>query len=134
MFSKIQFKGTSVVNLLGKDGDFEKDSNNDGLADGWKRDGFSSVLINSNSVYGSKSQQVEGKGNIIKDVDLDSSKHYLVSAYCNITSYTDGSCSIFISDKGNYSNITDIVNFDTAKTNQWQRKGIKFAGRNGARI
>lgn len=47
----------TLVNLLGSYGNFETDSNGDGLADGWQRWGKSDVSLSTDSVFGDKSQQ-----------------------------------------------------------------------------
>ncbi|GGF86956.1 hypothetical protein [Paenibacillus aceti] len=54
--------GQTRVNLLGSYGNFEVDSNNDGLADGWISSGGASQLLSSEKVaYGIKAQRLLSK-------------------------------------------------------------------------
>lgn len=51
--------GTTLVNLLGKYGNFETDSNSDGLADGWtKTVSITPTLVTSDKIIGSQSQKL----------------------------------------------------------------------------
>ncbi len=53
-------KGRTVPNLLGYDGDFEVDSNADGVADGWSHGVtvYNAVVLDTDSVFGNKSQKM----------------------------------------------------------------------------
>ncbi|WP_409346767.1 hypothetical protein [Paenibacillus sp. MBLB4367] len=53
---RVTIKGHTLVNLLGNAGDFEKDSNGDGLADGWMH--APNPQLVSDAKYGNKAQQI----------------------------------------------------------------------------
>ena len=59
---KVEFYGNTLVNLLGKIGNFETDSNSDGVADGWTKvvqgTGGNVSVVTSDVNYGMKSQKL----------------------------------------------------------------------------
>jgi len=57
--ANIKLYGTTIVNLLGKYGNFETDSNEDGLADGWNVASADSASLSTDKVFGSKAQYFE---------------------------------------------------------------------------
>ncbi|MER2090965.1 MAG: hypothetical protein ABS920_14595, partial [Sporosarcina sp.] len=94
--ASVEIEGRTLVNLLGRDGNFEKDSNGDGVADGWSSLLFGAVpSIESSNVYGEKSQRITStpsdtgaNRNIRKDnVHVDAGKHYVLA----VDVETDGS-------------------------------------------
>ncbi|WP_312516225.1 DUF2793 domain-containing protein [Anaerospora sp.] len=85
----VEIKGRTLVNLLGKDGNFEVDSNGDGVADGWVLGNvghWSTVALDSTEVYtGTKSQKLVGSGggsftSIIKNCAISANKYYVLLA------------------------------------------------------
>jgi hypothetical protein len=57
----VTVQGRTLVNLLGNDGNFEFDSNSDGLADGWNGSwsGATISIATTNVTYGSKAQKIQ---------------------------------------------------------------------------
>lgn len=87
---KITIYPYTIVNLLGKYGDFETDSNADGLADGWNAEsndgGFT---VETESIFGSKSQRIYRNnitGNeiypkVYRSYSIDYTHKYFASVY-----------------------------------------------------
>ena len=81
--------GGTFVNLLGKDGNFEVDTNVDGLADGWTNDaGLTAVANTMNTAYeyfGSKCQKItlsaDGEGGNYVEVSVAAAQALLVAGY-----------------------------------------------------
>jgi len=80
----VEVKGRTLVNLLGKDGNFEVDSNSDGVADGWIAPSLSASIQTTGVEYGSKYQRI---GNFInsgdgsyKTITVASGKYYVFLA------------------------------------------------------
>jgi hypothetical protein len=100
---KVEFYGNTLVNLLGRDGNFEKDSDGDGVADGWKGDtlfGATPSLQAENVKYGSKAQRISANTSdtssrhINKTVNLDTAKYYLVAVDFDNDGNTEGSINL----------------------------------------
>jgi hypothetical protein len=132
-------KGQHYVNLLGKDGDFEQDSNNDGILDNWEVQGaYAAVAVETHKYFGNRSARFtsDGGGNayLTKDIaGLDPTKTYILSAYCYISAYVAGSPGVSIADYQTFNG--QLASYtDTSKIGQWQRIGIKFTGRSNVRI
>lgn len=101
----VEVKGNTLVNLLGKDGNFETDSNSDGVADGWAKIGSGSttatyVLSTTNVKYGTKAQRIIATSSdtntsrlLLSNAvyTLKAGKHYI--ALCDLQ--TDGSTALF---------------------------------------
>lgn len=92
--------GTTLVNLLGNYGNFETDSNSDGLADGWysPSDGILSKSLVTDAVFASKSQKLVSNG----------TKVYLYLTTYEMFSPTAGHI-YFVSMYGKASTVTDRV-------------------------
>ncbi|MGG1637230.1 hypothetical protein [Paenibacillus sp. NRS-1760] len=56
--ANISINGRTLVNLLGRDGNFENDTNGDGVADGWAKVGVGIFTLEPTSNYGTKSQRI----------------------------------------------------------------------------
>jgi hypothetical protein len=81
---KVEFYGVTRANLLGKVGNFEKDSNGDGVADGWGKWLMGSTATLETGTFGTKAQRITSTSSdtgttrfISKDVNLKAGKHYL---------------------------------------------------------
>jgi len=61
----VTIHGTTFVNLLGSYGNFETDTNSDGLADGWTTmpNANLAISLDSGSLFGSKAQRLTSNGN-----------------------------------------------------------------------
>jgi len=83
--------GTTLVNLLGKYGNFENDSNSDGLADGWINDAGLTAVVNAITttagqfLFGSKAQKItlsaDGEGGNYIEVSVAAAQKLFVSGY-----------------------------------------------------
>lgn len=81
----VTIKGNTLVNLLGKDGNFEVDSNNDGVADGWSKSSYGTAALSTTSKYGFKSQSIiaaeadndQYRGVTRRNVRYENGKYYL---------------------------------------------------------
>lgn len=81
--------GNTFVNLLGKYGNFEADSNSDGLADGWIKDTALTAVTNTiYTVYGMdglQSQKIalaaSGEGGNYTEIDVVAGQKLLISGY-----------------------------------------------------
>jgi len=90
--ANIKLYGTTIVNLLGKYGSFETDSNEDGLADGWTKDGNSTASRDSYRTNG-KVQKLyfdNTGGSATTDIYIQTDSLYPISGdtmflKCNIT-------------------------------------------------
>ena len=73
----------SPGNLLGNCGDFEIDSNGDGLADGWEAIGDIVTTLSTSSVTGNYSQHIQtiGTSRITKNITVSENDVIFVSAY-----------------------------------------------------
>jgi hypothetical protein len=58
-FNVLSLKGCTLINLLGKIGNFEKDSNSDGLADGFTAFNGALKTVVNDGKYGSYAQRIE---------------------------------------------------------------------------
>jgi len=110
----------TIVNLLGKYGNFEVDSNSDGIADGWEKDGNE-----SNDLYNLTSG-ISGNGQLLhKDssgslatffirryVEVSTTHIYFVRSAAKITNYVDSDIYVWA--------FSLVKNFDTSLINQWQ--------------
>lgn len=83
----IKMSGRTLVNLIGRDGNFESDSNADGVADGWSSAGVGQRSIDAtNAKYGLKAQRItalSGDANTVRTVNrpaipLLSGKYYIM--------------------------------------------------------
>lgn len=87
----VKIYGTTLVNLLGKNGNFETDSNGDGLADGWTNDAGLTAVVNAITtttgqfLFGSKAQKVtlsaDGEGGNYIEVTVAAAQALLVAGY-----------------------------------------------------
>ncbi|MCX7920800.1 MAG: hypothetical protein N3B21_02065 [Clostridia bacterium] len=87
----------SITSLLGSDGDFEADTDNDGVADGWiKGSNHKHVLDSSWKKSGYKSQKVEGVISngvpLQKSISIKNSNTYLLVLHSKLTK-TSGNAS-----------------------------------------
>ncbi|MFD0679951.1 MULTISPECIES: hypothetical protein [unclassified Paenibacillus] len=120
-------RGRTLVNLLGRDGNFEMDSNGDGIADGFSVlsvSGTSLFSLSPDAKFGTKSQKLASSGysNIKKDlVNIDSSKTYLISVWMKVDN--GGSVEFRL-----YKDSTSYISPGTVTTQGYQLKYLKFAG------
>jgi hypothetical protein len=133
-----EIQGRTLVNLIGYEGNFEKDSDGDGVADGWYKQGTLLTSLSSTSKYGNKSQTVQPtatlSGNLTKDLQhLETTKYYLFAIDVYLSSYNSGYLSMFISDYGGWTNLISDDG-DVTKLNQWQTLYVKFTNRNETRM
>ena len=92
----VGLSGNTVTNLLGSYGDFEVDTNADGIADGWsKTAGITPSLSTSNVVCGAKSQRIQaasasGAGQYISIPYsfITGNKYYIRVSYKNVNALT----------------------------------------------
>ena len=128
--AKLRIYPVTIVNLLGKYGDFETDSNGDGLADGWSKTGSNqNVYSLDNGIVSSKSQKMvlnpytnNGGGtdyNLIwYSVPVSNGEIYLMGVYAK----TNGESAIV-----NYCDITDgdqsqsAVGAKTVTSTTWKK-------------
>jgi hypothetical protein len=90
--------GRTLVNLLGNYGNFEVDSNNDGLGDGWIRQGGTLTLSTTGVAYGTKSQRITSTSSDTSITDrgmyryvwLEASKYYVAIAHLTTDGTTIG--------------------------------------------
>lgn len=84
----VEIKGRTLVNLLGKDGNFEVDTDGNGMADGWGLGStahWSTTALDTDAYIGTKSQKLVGSGNgsytsIAKNYAISASKYYVLLA------------------------------------------------------
>jgi len=109
--------GTTLVNLLGKYGNFEVDSNLDGLADGWTNDATLAAVTNAidtNKLFGSKCQKItlaaDGEGGNYTEVDVTAGEVLFVAGYIKaLDTSTTGKLIVDWRDATNIQISTDIV-------------------------
>lgn len=102
-------KGRTLVNLLGRDGNFETDVNGDGVADGWSFSSQGSVasLDTVNFKYGSKGQKITSTASDTNtsrrieknNVNVEAGKYYIALVDVN----TDGTSAAQLSLNNNTS-------------------------------
>jgi len=113
----VEIKGRTLVNLLGKDGNFEVDSNSDGIADGWIRAGTGTTLTveTSGADTGNKIQRVfvptSGAVGVVRNISLVSGKYYIAIARLRSDSTTAGTgAQLRIRSGGStYATISPII-------------------------
>ena len=84
--------GTTLVNLLGSYGNFEVDTNTDGLADGWTNDAALSAIANAidttYELFGSKCQKItlsaDGEGGNYIEVSVAAAQVLFVAGYIRV--------------------------------------------------
>jgi len=105
---KIELYPITIVNLLGKYGNFEVDSNGDGLADGWSvSSGVTSQALSTSSVFGSYSQQISTDGAALR---------YLDYIYRNFGSVQSGDilfASVFLKVTATSANVLPYLTINT---------------------
>lgn len=126
----VGFNGRTLVNLLGREGNFEIDSNGDGVADGWLRNpaiGTVFALASSGTLYGKSAQRITsaiedttGDRRISKYTIPLSAGKYIVIAECTVDG-VNGKGSIAV-----YGNHTTPATQIASSTND-KSPGIKFA-------
>lgn len=124
---QVQVNGNTLVNLLGSAGNCEDIS---------KWISGASTLDSNIKLFGNSSIRIVGTGSvvsIIKDVTTDSTHKYLLSSYSYISSYTSSTVYTQVTDGGTWNNPI-VVNFDTTKLNQWQRKSMIVTGKSAIRV
>ncbi|WP_145323016.1 hypothetical protein [Paenibacillus xylanexedens] len=94
-------KGRTLVNLLGRDGNFETDSNNDGAGDGWVSvlNGATASIETVNAKYGGKAQRITTKASdpspfrrVERNVNVQAGKKYVLLA--DVLTDGVGTCKI----------------------------------------
>lgn len=123
---ELKIKGRTLKNLLGDSGNCEDLSK-------WKVGGTSVTLDTSIKMFVDKSIKVNPSNSqsfIEKDVLCDQTHKYFVSSYAYIASFTSGSLRLYCSDYLTYS-YQILIDYDTTKINQWQRKSIIVTGKLG---
>jgi len=136
--------GNTLTNMLGDIGDFEKDSNNDGWADGWTYRSSLNNGLSTDCVVGKHSQSI--KANAITPInnryysyikyqnntpEEKPNTYYLVSGYVNIKNNENISPdSIIITpnqgDLFHDATTTKLKRADYSKLNCWQKIGATF--------
>lgn len=115
---KIELSGVSFINLLGKYGNFETDSNADGLADGWTNDTGLTAVANAmettNKIFGSKAQKVtlsaDGEGGNYTEVTVAAAQALFVAGYIRAgDTSTTGKLIVDWRDNTNTQISTDTV-------------------------
>lgn len=130
----LTFYGMTRNDILGNIGNFENDSNNDGVADGWSKAGTVTITQDSSIyLYGTKSTKMvigaNGRQELSTDLILDQNKKYILIAEAYISAYTDGSVAVVASDSSiTHSNPSSMV-FNATTLNKWQLKFLKITGR-----
>ncbi|WP_054028138.1 hypothetical protein [Bacillus sp. FJAT-28004] len=81
--AEFTIQGRTLVNLLGRDGNFEKDSNGDGVADGWGLVSVISPSLQNGAEIGSKFQRFIASGGGIATgiqhaITLSAGKYYVI--------------------------------------------------------
>lgn len=109
----LSIKGRTLVNLLGRDGNFEVDSNADGIADGWTFPNAGLASLDTTNVkYGTKSQKIAA---ILADASnaryiqknnasVESGKYYIFL----VDAVTDGSGIAGVNVSGNTATISNV--------------------------
>jgi len=129
---KLEIYPVTVVNLLGKYGDFETDSNSDGLADGWTEHHDANAtptysLVTDNKVFGSKSQKVkcvttstdEVYVGVYASASVKAAKVYYAATYAKILTGAPANTHFRLTlDATSYADLTTV--------NAWTRVSCYF--------
>jgi hypothetical protein len=117
--SDVVLKGRTYTNILGSDGDFEVDSNADGVADNWSPYGtLSNKSLASGGVFGNKYQTFTVTGTatgVYKTISLVADHVYFISGYAKTTA---GSTALRLYAGGTFKTIvgaTDSTTFTRIK-------------------
>lgn len=122
-------KGNTLVNLLGKDGNFEVDSNADGVADGWvKTDSSQTYTVETATdvPVGSKFQRFTASGGgigtgVYHPISMVAGRYYLILAMARITTSTGNAASVRLSDDSG----VQLAVSANATTSTWTHLWIK---------
>jgi len=121
---------SGLVNLMGVDGNFEVDSNADGVADGWTLN-YSSLVgitktLTTNSKYASKAQRIVVDGSngvspnylrVEKSITFENGKYYVVIV--DFYSSSVGRCKLGVGSQSSSYNLS---------TNKYESIYLKFVG------
>jgi len=133
----VRIEGQTLVNLLGVDGNFETDSNGDGVADNITIQGVGVASISTSiTKYGTKSQRINYSGGASNSY----TSVFVTNSQLKSGSYYVALCDAYIVDRG--KNISLRVNDEGTdwginlgqanypqKLNQWVTAYIKFQAR-----
>ena len=128
----------TIVNLLGKYGNFEEDSNGDGVADGWTKSSNVTPSLDT-GLFGSFSQKIvavepSSEQGIFRDIDNIISGHKYFLTFYHKVSNTANKMHVYLSDKGTFNNQENFfASLTTSTTWQENRKTLTTA-KNGARL
>lgn len=119
---ELKIKGRTIKNLLGDAGSCEDLSK-------WLVSGPGTVTKETDiKLFGNSSFKFLNARYVYKDILCDQSHKYFISAYVYIDEFTSSYITLSV---GNYTEFKDysVVNFDTTKLKQWQRKSLIVTGK-----
>ena len=121
---KLEIYPVTVVNLLGKYGDFETDSNSDGLADGWDKIDWGGVTttpsLTTDRIFGSKAQKL----NCSTTTGIDGGIFCIPMLYANNKYYFSTYLKIAVLPTGYFRlGLDDFLVMDT-QVGEWHRLSV----------
>lgn len=121
--------GNTMVNLLGSDGDFEIDTNRDGVSDGWSSGGNNLSLSSDNKLFNTYSQKIktvlEYKSIYKLNVPCVPGHKYLLTGYYYIAN-KNSSLSTRVNDTGSGWEINLGCTYWNGAVNTWNQTGTFF--------
>lgn len=140
---KLRLEAYTVINRVGKTGNFETDNNNDGISDGWSTWGTKGpgvIFSRTSGYFGSYSQKVyipsytctnDVDSNIVAaNISIFPNKHYWFSLYVRTTKRSTGTFykdGVVILDRLGGTNVYGFYRLASKNTSDtWKRYTVSF--------